>query len=48
MDDYEAVNEIYDEYLSAPNPARSAVEVANLPIDIGVEIEVVASGTETC
>jgi len=43
MADYEAVNEVYSEYLSPPYPARSAVEVAALPIDIGVEIEVVAS-----
>jgi reactive intermediate/imine deaminase len=43
MDDYDAVNEVYGEYMETPYPARSAVEVADLPIDIGVEIEVVAS-----
>lgn len=43
MDDYEAVNEVYAEYMSDPYPARAAVEVVNLPIDIGVEIEVVAT-----
>ncbi|MUV56964.1 Rid family detoxifying hydrolase [Halogeometricum sp. CBA1124] len=43
MSDYDAVNEVYEEYVSKPYPARSAVEVADLPIDIGVEIEVVAS-----
>lgn len=42
MDDYDAINEVYDEYMSAPYPARSAVEVADLPVDIGVEIEVIA------
>ncbi len=42
MDDYEAINEVYETYLSDPYPARSAVEVAALPVDIGVEIEVVA------
>jgi len=42
MDDYEAVNEVYAEYASEPYPARAAVEVSELPIDIGVEIEVVA------
>lgn len=46
MDTYDAVNEVYDEYMSAPFPARSAVEVADLPVDIGVEIEVIASGRE--
>jgi 2-iminobutanoate/2-iminopropanoate deaminase len=43
MNDYDAVNEVYEEYTTAPYPARSAVEVADLPIDIGVEIEAVAS-----
>lgn len=43
MDDYDAVNEIYGEYMSEPYPARAAVEVADLPIDIGVEIEVIAT-----
>lgn len=42
MDDYEAVNEVYAEQTGAPFPARSAVEVADLPVDIGVEIEVIA------
>ncbi|WP_227356405.1 Rid family detoxifying hydrolase [Haladaptatus salinisoli] len=46
MDDYDAINEVYADYVSAPYPARSAVEVADLPIDIGVEIEVVASARE--
>ena len=43
MSNYDAVNEVYAEYLSDPFPARSAVEVADLPVDIGVEIEVIAS-----
>ncbi|SFR64163.1 Rid family detoxifying hydrolase [Halogeometricum limi] len=43
MSDYDAVNEVYQTYVSDPYPARSAVEVAALPIDIGVEIEVIAS-----
>ena len=43
MANYDAVNDVYDEFVSDPYPARSAVEVADLPIDIGVEIEVVAT-----
>lgn len=43
MDDYDAVNEVYAEYMSDPFPARSAVEVVELPVDIGVEIEVIAA-----
>jgi len=39
---YDAVNEVYAEYFTEPYPARSAVEVDDLPIDIGVEIEVIA------
>ena len=43
MDDYDDVNEVYAEYFDAPFPARAAVEVADLPVDAGVEIELVAS-----
>ena len=43
MANYDAINEVYGEYMSGPFPARSAVEVADLPIDIGVEIEVIAA-----
>ncbi|MDS0301155.1 Rid family detoxifying hydrolase [Halogeometricum sp. S1BR25-6] len=43
MSNYDAINEVYAEYVTDPYPARSAVEVADLPIDIGVEIEVIAA-----
>lgn len=43
MADYEDVNEVYGEMMRSPFPARSAVEVRELPIDIRVEIEVIAS-----
>lgn len=39
---YDEVNDVYGELMSAPYPARSAVEVVKLPVDIDVEIEVVA------
>ncbi|WP_247004560.1 RidA family protein [Halosolutus gelatinilyticus] len=42
MDNYDAINGVYQEYMSEPYPARSAVQVEDLPVDIGVEIEVVA------
>ena len=45
MSDYDAVNEVYEEYMSEPYPARSAVEVRDLPVPIKVEIEVVASAS---
>ena len=43
MDDYGAINEVYEEYLSEPYPARSAVQIEDLPVDIGVEIEMIAT-----
>ncbi|WP_174234340.1 2-iminobutanoate/2-iminopropanoate deaminase [Bacillus sp. V59.32b] len=42
MDDFTEVNEVYGEYFSTHKPARSCVEVARLPKDALVEIEVVA------
>ena len=42
MDNYEEVNEVYAEYMAEPYPARAAMEISRLPIDIEVEIEVVA------
>jgi len=46
MDDYDAVNEVYAEYLSEPYPARSAIEVEELPVDIDVEIEMIGRVSE--
>ncbi|SDZ68247.1 2-iminobutanoate/2-iminopropanoate deaminase [Evansella caseinilytica] len=42
MDDFTSVNAIYTEQFAEPFPARSAVEVARLPKDALVEIEVIA------
>jgi len=42
MDEFADVNEVYGEYFSIHKPARSCVEVARLPKDALVEIEVVA------
>lgn len=46
MKNYDTVNEVYGEYMSDPYPDGSAVEVDDLPINIGVEIEVIASPPE--
>jgi 2-iminobutanoate/2-iminopropanoate deaminase len=43
MNDFAAMNEVYARYFSAAPPARSTVQVARLPKDALVEIEVVAS-----
>ena len=40
---FEEFNEAYAEYFQDNPPARSAVEVANLPKGAGVEIEVIAT-----
>jgi 2-iminobutanoate/2-iminopropanoate deaminase len=42
MNNYEEVNEVYAEYMTEPYPARAAMEVSRLPIEIEVEIEVIA------
>lgn len=42
MEDFTAVNEVYGEYFSDHKPARSCVEVARLPKDVKIEIEVIA------
>lgn len=42
MNDFQAVNEVYASFFPAPYPARSGVEVARLPRDVLVEIEVIA------
>jgi 2-iminobutanoate/2-iminopropanoate deaminase len=42
MSDFKAVNEVYAEFFSNNKPARSAVQVARLPLDVKVEIEAIA------
>ena len=42
MNDFAAVNEVYGSVFNENPPARSCVEVARLPKDVLVEIEVIA------
>ncbi|MBN8253774.1 RidA family protein [Priestia flexa] len=42
MDNFSDLNEVYAQYFGDHKPARSCVEVARLPKDVLVEIEVVA------
>jgi 2-iminobutanoate/2-iminopropanoate deaminase len=42
MKDFAAMNEVYSRYFLAHPPARSTVEVARLPRDARVEIDVIA------
>ena len=42
MDDFAKINEIYAKYFTGSFPARSCVEVARLPKDVLMEMEVIA------
>jgi 2-iminobutanoate/2-iminopropanoate deaminase len=42
MNDFAAVNEVYARYFPKDPPARSTVEVARLPRDFRVEIDLIA------
>ena len=42
INDFAKMNEIYAKHFKAPFPARSTVQVARLPRDAKIEIEVVA------
>ncbi len=42
MDDFKAFNEVYGSFMTEPYPARTTIEAARLPMDIRVEIEVIA------
>ena len=43
MNDFAAMNDVYARHFTAVKPARSTVQVARLPKDARVEIEVVAT-----
>ncbi len=43
IEDFEEMNETYAGYFDDEPPARSAVEVGNLPKGVGVEVEAIAS-----
>lgn len=42
MNDFAAMNEVYSQFFPVHQPARSAVQVARLPLDVAVEIECIA------
>ena len=42
MGQFGVINEVYQSYFAQPYPARSCVQVAQLPKGVGVEIEAVA------
>lgn len=42
MNEFAQINEVYSEFFKDHKPARACVEVARLPKDVRVEIEVIA------
>ena len=42
MNDFAEMNAVYGKFFDASKPARSTVEVARLPRDVKIEIEVIA------
>jgi 2-iminobutanoate/2-iminopropanoate deaminase len=42
MNEFAAMNEVYGKHVVDPPPARSTVQVARLPRDVRVEIDVIA------
>ena len=42
MNEFAQINEVYGEFFGENKPARACVEVARLPKDVKVEIEVIA------
>jgi 2-iminobutanoate/2-iminopropanoate deaminase len=42
MNDFAAMNEVYEKFFTSNPPARSTVEVSRLPKDVLVEIDVIA------
>ena len=42
MNDFASVNEVYGSYFTGNYPARETVQVSRLPLDVNVEISVVA------
>ncbi|OEG00288.1 hypothetical protein BHF71_05130 [Vulcanibacillus modesticaldus] len=46
MNEFQEMNEVYATYFKEHKPARSTVEVARLPKDVKVEIEMIAFKSE--
>ena len=42
MENFSAFNEVYKEYFADNFPARTCIEVGRLPLDVQVEIDVIA------
>jgi 2-iminobutanoate/2-iminopropanoate deaminase len=42
IDDFAAASKVYGSYLGAPQPARTCIQAADLPLHIAVEVEAIA------
>jgi 2-iminobutanoate/2-iminopropanoate deaminase len=42
MNDYATVNAVYSSYFAAPFPARETIQVGALPMDVNIEISMIA------
>lgn len=42
MNDFAAMNAVYGRYFASEPPARTTIEVSRLPLDVRVEIDVIA------
>ncbi|KAL0576369.1 hypothetical protein V5O48_005628 [Marasmius crinis-equi] len=43
MNEFDAMNEVYEKLLPVPKPARTCIQAAKLPKDVIVEIEAIAA-----
>ncbi|KAJ4002341.1 Endoribonuclease L-PSP [Lentinula boryana] len=43
MDNFAAMNEVYEKLLPSPKPARTCIQAGKLPNDVDVEIEAIAA-----
>jgi len=43
MDNFSAMNEVYEQLLPTPKPARTCIQAAKLPGDVDIEIEAIAA-----
>ncbi|RDB24142.1 hypothetical protein Hypma_008808 [Hypsizygus marmoreus] len=43
MSNFEAMNQVYEELVPTPKPARTCIQAGKLPNDVDVEIEAIAS-----
>ncbi|KAF8905550.1 Endoribonuclease L-PSP/chorismate mutase-like protein [Gymnopilus junonius] len=43
MDNFAAMNEVYEKLLPSPKPARTCIQAAKLPNDVDIEIEAIAA-----